>query len=154
MLKLIRTDSSNTDFIELIKYLDAYLAEKDGKDHAFYAQYNKVDRIKHIVVAYQNNKPIACGAIKEYTPDTMEVKRMYTSPQSRGQGIATNILTELEQWAAELGYKNCVLETGNKQTEAIELYKKNGYQIIPNYGQYAGVENSLCFEKELKKRYN
>ncbi|MFM9945766.1 MAG: GNAT family N-acetyltransferase [Bacteroidia bacterium] len=150
MLKIIRTNSSNPDFKELIKYLDAYLAEKDGKDHAFYAQYNKVDTIKHVVVAYQNNQAIACGAIKEYLSDTMEVKRMYTLPESRGQGIATLVLTELELWAAELGYKKCVLETGKKQTEAVKLYKKFGYKIIPNYGQYAGVENSFCFEKGVK----
>lgn len=149
MLKLIRTNSDNPDFTELIKYLDAYLAEKDGEEHSFYAQYNKVDTIKHVVVAYQNNQALACGAIKEYTPNTMEVKRMYTSPQSRGQGIATKVLAELEQWAAQLGYEKCVLETGKKQTEAIELYKKNKYKLIPNYGQYAGVENSYCFKKEL-----
>lgn len=149
MLKLIRTNSDNPEFMELIKHLDAYLAEKDGDEHSFYAQYNKVDTIKHVVVAYQNNQAIACGAIKEYTPGTMEIKRMYTSPQSRGQGIATKVLAELEQWATQLGYEKCVLETGKKQTEAIELYKKNKYKLIPNYGQYAGVENSYCFKKEL-----
>jgi len=43
-----------------------------------------------------------------------------------------------------------VLETGKKQIDAIALYTKNGYHIIPNYGQYAGVEYSLCFEKRIK----
>lgn len=150
MIKIIRTDSDNKDFIELIKYLDADLAKRDGDDHLFYAQFNKVDRLKHIVVAYENGKPIGCGAIKEYTPDTMEIKRMYTSPQRRGKGIATKVLTELEIWATELSYEKCVLETGKKQPEAIELYKKNGYKLILNYGQYAEIENSLCFEKGLK----
>ncbi|MBC8138379.1 MAG: GNAT family N-acetyltransferase [Fibrella sp.] len=149
MITLIRTDSDNADFLELVKHLDAYLAEKDGEDHSFYAQFNKVAKIKYVVVAYENGDPIGCGAIKEYAPDTMEIKRMYTSPEGRGKGVATQVLTALERWAAELGYEKCVLETGIRQTEAIGLYKKNDYAIIPNYGQYAGVENSLCFEKPV-----
>ena len=145
-----RTDSDNPDFIKLVKYLDADLAEKDGSDHAFYSQYNKIDKIKHAVVLYKNDIAIGCGAIKEFAENTMEVKRMYTVTESRGKGIATNILRELENWAAELSYKKCVLETGKRQPEAIALYKKNGYEIISNYGQYVGIENSVCFEKALK----
>jgi GNAT superfamily N-acetyltransferase len=79
----------------------------------------------------------------------MEIKRMYVTPASRKKGIATMILCELETWAAELSYENCILETGIKQPEAIELYKKNGYTVIPNYGQYAGVQTSVCFEKSI-----
>jgi GNAT superfamily N-acetyltransferase len=150
MINVIRTDSENQDFIELIKYLDADLAKRDGNDHSFYAQFNKVDKIKYAIVAYKNGKPVGCGAIKEFTPNAMEIKRMYTSPGSRGTGIATKILTELEVWATELSYERCVLETGKRQPEAIRLYTKSGYQQIPNYGQYVGIENSICFEKELK----
>ncbi|HEX9510041.1 MAG TPA: GNAT family N-acetyltransferase [Puia sp.] len=150
MIKIIRTNSDNPDFIGLVKRLDADLAERDGNDHSFYSQFNKIDKIRYAVVAYENSKPIGCGAIKEYSPDSMEVKRMYTSPDSRGKGIASQVLAELERWAAELSYGKCVLETGKRQPEAIELYRKNGYKVIPNYGQYAGIENSVCFEKEMK----
>lgn len=150
MINLVRTDSDNADFIALVKHLDADLAERDGSDHSFYSQFNKINKIKHAVVAYENDKPIACGAIKEFSPDAMEVKRMYTIPASRGKGVAGKVLTELEKWATELSYKKCVLETGKRQPEAIELYKKNGYKLISNYGQYAGIENSVCFEKEMK----
>jgi putative acetyltransferase len=150
MIKIIRTDSDNQDFINLVRYLDTDLAERDGDEHSFYAQFNKINKIKYVVVAYENDKPVGCGAIKEYSPNTMEIKRMYTSPESRGKGIASKVLTELETWAAELSYEKCILETGKKQPEAIGLYKKNGYKLIPNYGQYAEVENSLCFEKDIR----
>jgi putative acetyltransferase len=150
MIKIIRTNSDDQDFIDLVKNLDADLAERDGNDHSFYAQFNKIDKIKYVVVAYEDSKPMGCGAIKEYVPNTMEIKRMYTSPESRGKGIATEVLTELEIWATELSYEKCILETGKKQPEAIGLYKKNGYKLIPNYGQYAEIENSLCFEKVVK----
>ena len=74
---------------------------------------------------------------------------MYTKQKNRGKGIATFVLKELENWAKELGYEKCILETGIKQPEAIRLYEKNGYELIPNYGQYAEVEDSRCFEKKL-----
>lgn len=150
MIQIIRTDSDNRDFIELVKHLDAELAERDGNDHSFYAQFNKIDKIKFAVVAYENTKPLGCGAMKEFAPNAMEIKRMFVYPENRGKGIATKILSELENWATELSFEKCVLETGKRQPEAIRLYEKNGYNRIPNYGQYAGVENSLCFEKALK----
>lgn len=149
MIHLFRTDSENPDFIELVKQLDADLAIRDGADHAFYNQFNKIAHLKYVVVAYENGQAIGCGAIREYAPDTMEVKRMYTAPEGRGKGVATRVLTELERWTVELAYQKCILETGKKQPEAIGLYLKNGYQAIPNYGQYAGIDNSVCFEKTV-----
>jgi len=150
MIKIIRTDSNNKDFVELVKELDTYLAIIDGDDHLFYSQFNKTSKMSYVLVAYENNKPVGCGAIREYAPNTMEVKRMYTSPDCRGKGIATRILNELELWATEISCQKCVLETGTKQLDAIGLYTKNGYKRIPNYGQYAGIDNSVCFEKEIK----
>jgi GNAT superfamily N-acetyltransferase len=150
MITMKRTDSDDPDFIELVKYLDADLARRDGEEHSFYSQYNKIDKIRHVVVAHENDQPIGCGAIKEFAPGIMEVKRMYTNPDCRGKGIATRILSELEKWATELSCEKCILETGKRQEEAVALYQKNGYNLIPNYGQYAGIENSLCFEKKLK----
>jgi hypothetical protein len=63
--------------------------------------------------------------------------------------IFSLILADLENWALELGFEKCILETGKMQPEAIALYGKNGYSKISNYGQYAVVENSLYFEKNL-----
>ncbi len=149
MLKIVRTNSKNQDFIDLVSLLDADLAIKDGDEHSFYDQFNKIDQIKHVIVLYENDQLVGCGAIKEFDPQTTEIKRMYVSEDSRGKGFATMILTELEKWSHELSFKRCVLETGKKQIDAIGLYKKNRYNIIPNYGQYAGKENSICFEKEI-----
>jgi len=149
MHTLIRTNSDNPQFIELVKYLDADLAEKDGDDHSFYNQFNKITQIKYVIIASKNGQAVGCGAIKGYDTDAMEVKRMYTLPAYRGKGIAGNILSALETWAAELNFKKCILETGRRQPDAIGLYQKHGYSTIPNYGQYAGIENSICFEKIL-----
>jgi GNAT superfamily N-acetyltransferase len=149
MINLRRTDSDDPDFKALVKLLDADLAIRDGADHGFYAQFNKIDKIRHVVVCYENGLPIGCGAIKAFDGEAMEVKRMYVSPDGRNKGIATRVLAELETWAFEMGYPKCVLETGKRQPEAIALYEKNGYRRTENYGQYVGVENSVCFAKVL-----
>lgn len=149
MITLIRTHSDNTDFQALVRALDIDLKVRDGDEHAFFAQYNKTDMIKHVVVAYDGDEAVGCGAVKQYDEDTMEVKRMFVPLHRRGQGIASLVLQELEKWTRELNFKKCILETGEKQPEAISLYKKNKYAIIPNFGQYGGVESSVCFEKEL-----
>lgn len=149
MITLHRTTSENPDFIGLVQLLDADLTRRDGADNAYYAQFNKIDKLKQVVVAYENDHAVGCGAFKEFAPRIFEVKRMYTCPESRGKGIAGQILGELEQWAAEFKGNSCILETGKRQPEAIALYKKYGYQIIPNYGPYIGVDNSVCFEKIL-----
>lgn len=150
MINYTRTNSENPDFQNLVKGLDADLKIRDGDDHVFYAQLNKTDNIKHVIVAYDENEPIGCGAIRAYSEDTMEVKRMFVLLNKRGQGIASTILAALENWCGELGFRKCILETGINQPEALRLYEKNGYKRIPNFGKYEGIKNSVCFEKELK----
>ena len=148
-MQTLRTTSENPDFQKLVKQLDAYLAIIDGEDHCFYDQYNKIDSLKNCIVIFDNDEAVAIGAIKEFDKKSMEVKRMFTLPEQRGKGLASMILNELETWTKELGYEKTILETGKRQIEAVALYGKCGYNVIPNYGQYAGVENSVCFEKTL-----
>jgi GNAT superfamily N-acetyltransferase len=149
MFQIERTDSANDDFKALVKLLDEELTVRDGADHPFYDQFNKLDRIKYVVVAYLEEEPVGCGAIKAFDAGIMEIKRMYVKPTLRGRGIAVALLQELEKWSSELGVKACILETGVNQPEAISLYKKCKYQIRENFGPYAGVEKSICFQKNL-----
>ena len=144
-----RTDSDNTDFQDLVALLDEDLAIRDGAEHAFYNQFNKIVNIRNAIVCYVDNKPTGCGAFKQYGQKKVEIKRMYVLPEFRGQGIGIAILKELEVWAAELKYSDCILETGKKQPEAIRLYQKAGYTITKNYGQYENVENSVCMMKVI-----
>jgi putative acetyltransferase len=146
-MKLIRTNSDNPDFQSLVVFLDRDLKIRDGDEHEFYAQFNKTDSIKNVVVAYFEDEAVGCGAFKSYSENTAEIKRMYVKPEFRGRRIAQQILTELEEWASESGFVTCVLETGFNQPEAIQLYQRCGYEKIANYGQYEGIENSLCMQK-------
>jgi len=149
MIQFVKTDGNNADFILLVEKLDAYLKITDGEDHQFYNQYNSIDQLKYVLLAYENKSPVACGAIKKYDVETMEVKRMYVIPEARRKGLARKVLTHLEAWAKVLGFKKCILETGKRQVEAVQFYHNTGYALIPNYGQYKNVENSLCFQKAL-----
>ncbi len=147
--QLIRTDASDPAFRELVAELDKDLAIRDGSEHAFFAQFNKLDNIRHVVVVMDGQVAVGCGAFKPFDEDAVEIKRMYVPPTQRQKGIASLVLGELERWAQQLGYQRCVLETGKKQPEAIALYTRRGYHLIPNYGQYVGVESSVCFEKRF-----
>ncbi len=147
--QLIRTDARDNGFRSLVGELDEDLAIRDGKDHAFFAQYNKLDSIRHAVLVQDETLAVGCGAMKEFGASAVEIKRMYTIPTHRKLGVGSLVLEELERWARELGYERCVLETGQKQPEAIALYTNCGYRVIANYGQYIGVESSVCFEKLL-----
>jgi GNAT superfamily N-acetyltransferase len=148
-ITILRTTSENKDFAKLVVALDAFLKILDGDDHEFYAQMNKTNLLKNAVICYKNNKPIGIGAYKEFESKTVEIKRMYTLPEYRGKGIASKIIRELELWAKEENYTTSILETGLKQADALYLYQKLGYTIIENYGQYKGVENSVCMKKIL-----
>jgi putative acetyltransferase len=150
MLILTRTDSANEDFRQLVPILDQELAVLDGEDAAYYAQFNKTETIPHVVMAYQDGIAVGCGAIRQYEGDTAEVKRMFVLRPYRRRGIAEQVLHELEAWARELNYSTLILETGVVQPEAIGLYLKNGYQIIPNYGQYADMPKSVCMRKTIQ----
>jgi len=149
MFALKRTTSDAIDFNKLVVQLDAYLAILDGEEHAFYAQFNKSSLLKNALVCFKNGIPVGIGAYKEFDATTAEMKRMYVLPEQRNKGIASLILTELENWAKEENYTVSLLETGCLQKEAIALYQKLGYSIIENFGQYAGVENSVCMKKQL-----
>ncbi|TCZ74995.1 GNAT family N-acetyltransferase [Flaviaesturariibacter aridisoli] len=146
---LQRTDAADPDFRALVQQLDAGLAELNGDTQDFYGQYNGLDAIRYVLLARRDGAAVGCGAIKEWAPGAMEVKRMFVQPGARRQGIAARVLAGLEGWAHELGYESTVLETGTNNPEAVAVYRHAGYEVIPNYGPYAGVESSICFRKQL-----
>ncbi len=149
MIKIVRTNSEHKDFKSLVKDLDAYLAITDGDEHAFYDQFNGIENLDHVVLAYENDNAVGCGAFKTFDDSSVEIKRMYTIPKCRGKGIASEIINNLELWASERSYEYCILETGKRQVEAVKFYLKKNYKNIANYGQYVGMANSLCFKKRL-----
>ena len=146
-MQLLRTNSDNHDFKSLSALFDDYLVDIDGEEKDFFAFYNNV-QLDTVLVVYENSEAVGCGAFKKFDENTAEIKRMFIHPNHRNKGIASLVLTELENWASEFGFSSFILETSPKLTSAIAMYEKTGYQLIPNYGQYIGVENSICMKKD------
>lgn len=150
MAELVRTNGTDKDFHSLVEHLDRYLSGINGDLDSFFSSHNKLHDIHHVVLFYDDEKPVACGAFKKYEEDSAEIKRMFVLPEYRGKGIASIVLGESEDWAAEEGFQYTVLETAKTMEPAVNLYKKLGYIIIPNYGQYIGVDLSVCMQKTIR----
>lgn len=144
-----RTTTADADFQALVKALDTELWDELNEDQATYDQYNKVPDIRTAVLVYMDNEPAACGCFKPFEDDTVEIKRMYVTKNFRRLGLAKLVLNELETWAKELEYRNAVLETSIHFKPARGLYEQSGYAMIPNYGQYADLPESVCMKKNL-----
>lgn len=149
MITFKRVTSDHQDFIKLICMLDQDLYSRYNKGQDAYDQYNKIEFINTVIVAYLENVPVACGCFKKYDDNTIEIKRMFVKPEMRGKGIAKRILQELESWGIQMGFSKSILETGIGQPEAINLYEKSGYKKIPNYDQYANMPDSVCMGKNI-----
>ncbi|MBV5311754.1 MAG: GNAT family N-acetyltransferase [Prolixibacteraceae bacterium] len=148
--EFIRTTSDHPDFRTMVNALDEDLYLRNGDTQKQYEQYNQIDKIKHAIVIYLEGKPVGCGCFKRFDNHTVEMKRMFVLPELRGKQLAARMLQELEKWAAEEGNTTAVLETGRRQVEAQRLYAIAGYSKTENYGQYIGMEDSLCYRKELQ----
>ena len=149
---LLRTNSEHPDFRKMVNALDEDLIVRNGETQKLYHQYNKIDHINHAVLVYAETQPIGCGCFKRFDDETVEMKRMFVLPEMRGRQLAGQLLQELEIWAIEEGFTNAVLETGVRQVEAIRLYIRSGYHLTENYGQYVGMEDSICYRKDLNKK--
>lgn len=148
-IKVSKTNSENKDFVALIAALDKSLWERYPELKANYWGNNVIELNPNVVIVYLDNKAVACGCFKEYDKNTIELKRMFVSPEVRGMGLAKKVIHELELWAGELGFSFSILETLYKQKEAISLYQKAGYSIVANYDPYVGLENSICMKKQI-----
>lgn len=149
-MEIVMTDSQNADFIKLIKQLDEDLVGRYGELQKKYIQHNQIDSIKDVVIVYKNGEPVACGAFKKFDNHSVEVKRVFVKKENRRQGLSRLVMSILEETARNKGYDYAVLETGQRQYEALSLYKNLGYKIIPNYGPYIGNANSVCMKKHLR----
>ncbi len=92
---------------------------------------------------------VGCAGLRRLDGTEAEVKRMFVRAEDRGTGASTAILERLEEYARENGLTRLVLETGDRQPDAVRFYQRQGYARIPNFGHYIGVEASLCFGKPL-----
>ena len=146
-----RTDGKDKDFIENCRLLDLDLERRVGKkiDRGKYRKYNQLGEIQEAIVVYEGCKVVGGGAIRRYDDENIELKRVFVHTEYQGRGIGSRLVSLLIEWAAELGYRRMILETGELLAESCAVYKKLGFKVIPNYGPYVNMEESLCMAKPL-----
>ena len=154
LIEFKRTDGKNKDFVENCRLLDMDLDRRVGKKikREKYEKYNQLDEIQEAIVVYNDNKAVGGGAIRRYNNEDIELKRVFVHTKYQGQGIGTKLVSLLIEWAAELGYKRIILETGELLEESCYVYKKLGFKVIPNYGPYVDMPESLCMARDLKNK--
>jgi putative acetyltransferase len=101
------------------------------------------------LVAWLDDAPVGCGAVRMLSASAAELKRMYVVPDARGRGLSRAILAALEAEAAHLGATTVVLETGDQQHAALGLYQSAGFVRRPCFGAYAASPSSVCLQKRL-----
>jgi len=101
------------------------------------------------LVAEVAGEPVGCGAWRAVRPYVAEIKRLYVAPGHRRRGVAQLVLDALESSAARAGHRSVVLNTGNRQPEALAFYAQAGYAPIPGYGVYACAPRAVFLGKDL-----
>lgn len=151
MIEIRQYDTLTEDFKELDAMLDEDYYERFGQIALEYRRFNTLEGMVGFVVAYDGRRPVGCGCIRPITPETAELKRIFVCKDYRRKGLAGKIVASCEEMARQNGFQRMHLQTGAVMNEAIALYQKQGYEMIENYGEFAGDENSVCMAKELAK---
>lgn len=149
-MRFVYTDGSSLDFIELCHELDDFLNELVGgeENRAEYIPYNQLDDIHNVIVAYDDIQ-VGSASFKKYDDECAEVKRVFVKEEYKCKSIANKLMGLLENAAREHGHRYLILESGEPLVAAMALYRKIGYKVIPNYGQYKDMPDSICMKKKL-----
>ena len=150
VLEIATVSPASPEARALIDQLDAELQERYPgiPPHGLHER-DVANPLVTFIVGRFRGAPVACGATRPIEPGVAEIKRMYVRPELRGHGFSKQILSALEDGARASGVTRLILETGDRQPEAVSLYRTAGYAAIAPYGEYLGNEFSRCFEKRL-----
>jgi GNAT superfamily N-acetyltransferase len=130
-----------------------YVRRYGGRDEAAVDPAEFEPPVGSFLVAEVAGVPAGCGGWRVHgypgEPGTVEVKRVYVEPAFRLRGLAQLLMAALEADAAAAGHRAVVLNSGNRQPEALALYTALGYAPVPGYGIYAGIPGAVFLGKRL-----
>ncbi len=150
MLEYFYTDKDNIIFVNLCCQLNCELNEiLSGPINPIVTRANMTDDFSDVIIAVENDVVIGCIALRPFSPDTAEIKRMYIIPSKRASGMGKALLEKCLSLAKEKGYRYAVLESNEKLPNAKNLYLKAGFTKMRSYGPYAALEETLCMIKSL-----
>ena len=135
------------DLIERVQ--QEYVVRYGGRDAAAVDPAEFEPPVGLFLVAEVDGEPVGCGAWRSIDSGVVEVKRLYVAPGHRRRGIAQVVLDALERSAARAGHLSVVLNTGDRQPEALAFYERNGYGPVPGYGVYACAPGAVFLGKDL-----
>jgi putative acetyltransferase len=151
-VEIRRRDIGSAEALRLIEALNAELSGRypeAGANHFRLDPDEVAEGRGAFLIASIDGEPVGCGAVRRLDAGTAEVKRMYVTPGTRGRGVGSAILNRLEDECRRLGVGRLVLETGQRQPEALALYARAGFERIPPFGEYLGSPLSVCMAKEI-----
>lgn len=149
-MQTVWTNEKDAGFLKLVDELDAGYYERIGDDLSKYDNYNEFTK-PHVVVLLLNNKePVACASYRACNEKSVEFKRVYVKKEFRKQGIAYNLIRQLEEDVLNKGFLNSFIVTGKNNLAAVRLYEKLDYMQIPKFGQFKDDENVVCMKKEFR----
>lgn len=154
-MRIQQVENEDKDFILLCGKLDEYLNQAIGGEskREKYKKFNHLDTMDYVVVAYDEETPAGCGALRKYSEEEIEVKRVFVGEEYRGRHIGDMILENLVHQAKGMGFKRMLLETGEFLQASVHLYSKYGFEKVENYGAYKDMKESLCMALELNSNF-
>jgi putative acetyltransferase len=144
-----RVDWDQADGVRLREAQRAEIEERYGTPDSEPGIAPSASDITAFFVAYVDDVPVGCGGVRQLSEDEAEIKRMFVAAPARGSGVSTAIIRELERFGRERGWSRLLLETGDRQPDAVRFYEREGYTRIPNFGHYEGHAASLCYARDI-----
>ena len=150
-MHIIYTDGTDPDFVSLCRELDRHLDMQAGgvENRIEYVPLCTLEGLDDALVAYENGRTAGCAAFKEYAPQVAEIRRVFVVPEKRRGGVAWRLLKAVEDKARNLGFHTLILETGRSFAPAVSLYRRLGYEEIPNFWPFEQMTSSICLKKRL-----
>lgn len=148
MLRVSPVAFDDPDAMRLLREYFAELRERFGAfDAPAEASLEADARDGVVLLAYDDGRAVACGSLRRFDADTLEVKRMFVDQGARGRGLGREMLSALEEAALARGCRRIVLDTASSLVEAAALYASAGYVEIARYNDnpYA----ARWYEKKL-----
>jgi putative acetyltransferase len=143
-------DPLTDEFRALIAELNTALHALTPPEHCYHLTVEQMAQMDTTVfIAREAERAIACGALKRHPGGVGEVKRMFTRPSWQGRGIGGRILAEIEKLACKEGFRQLVLETGDRHPAAWRVYERAGFRRCGPVLDYPDSGWSVFYEKTL-----
>ncbi len=147
-METILTNEKDERFLKLVAELDQGYYERIGDELSKYEKYNEFTKPHVVILALDLDKPIACASYRVCSKENVEFKRVYVKKEYRKNGIAYNLIKQLES-GIDSNYKYSYIVTGKQNYAAVKLYEKLNYEEIPKFGQFKDDESVICMRKEF-----